>query len=265
MELKAKFMPFWGKYLQMIEDLSEEDAGHMIKAMARYYFRNVEPEDLPSPLNGFWYFARMDIDDARNSYEQKVLSGQKGGERSAQVRRQKAEEKQKEALSSTSKQDQLITKTESKTRTRTKTGSITNTDTGCAQPPDGGVSVQKHTFGEFGWVKLTPQEYQELETQWGREELLACIAYVDESAQSTGNRNRWKDWALILKKCHRDRWHETKQFKTTSKVPMGATGHLGDAELEAIQRVLKTDIPPVVLPGEMGNPSPPLTGCPWGE
>ena len=37
MELKAKFMPFWGKYLQMIEDLSEEDAGHMIKAMARYY------------------------------------------------------------------------------------------------------------------------------------------------------------------------------------------------------------------------------------
>lgn len=251
MELKARFLPFWGKYDQMIQKMSDQDAGRLIKAMSAYYFRNQEPEALPPKLDGLWYFIHMDIDDAQNRYEQKVLSGQKGGERSAQVRRKKAEENQNEAPSSTFNQTQPITITES--RTRSKTRSRTNTDTGCAQPPDGGVSVEKQTFGEFGWVKLTDEEYRKLETQWGTEELQRCIAYVDESAQSTGNRNRWKDWSLILRKCHRDHWHEVKTHSYTNPVPMGATGHLGDAELEAIQRVLRENIPSVTLPEEMNG------------
>ena len=32
------------------------------------------------------------------------------------------------------------------------------------------------------------------------------MAYVDESAQKTGNKNGWKDWALVVHTCHRDRW-----------------------------------------------------------
>lgn len=249
MEKKAKFLPFWGKYVDMMGKLSNLDAGRLIKAMAAYYFDGILPDKLPERLEGYWYYVRMDIDDAQNSYEQKVLSGQKGGERSAQVRREKAEAKQNEAPSSTPKQDQVITNT----RTRTKTITESRTDTNTAEPPAVDVSVKKQSFGEFGWVKLTAQEYGELEAQWGREELQKCIAYVDESAQSTGNRNRWKDWVLILKKCHRDHWHEPKQqFKSHNTVPMGASGELGEAELEAIRRVLAEDIPPVILPGEVG-------------
>ena len=37
-------------------------------------------------------------------------------------------------------------------------------------------------------------------------ELARCIAYIDQSAQSTGNRNHWQDWALILRRCSREQW-----------------------------------------------------------
>ena len=37
-------------------------------------------------------------------------------------------------------------------------------------------------------------------------ELLRCIEYIDESAQLTGNKNKWKDWNLVIRKCSRDKW-----------------------------------------------------------
>ena len=40
----------------------------------------------------------------------------------------------------------------------------------------------------------------------GEKELMRCIAYVDESAQQTGNKNKWKDWNLVIRKCHREGW-----------------------------------------------------------
>ena len=63
-----------------------------------------------------------------------------------------------------------------------------------------------HARGEFGWVKLTDKQYAKLLEELGQEELDRCIRYVDESAQSTGNKNRWKDWNLTIRKCHRDGW-----------------------------------------------------------
>jgi hypothetical protein len=62
---------------------------------------------------------------------------------------------------------------------------------------------------------------------------------VDESAQSTGNCNCWKDWYLILRRCHENRWYETRQRSSKPEIPKGASGVLGAAELEAIQRVLR--------------------------
>lgn len=40
----------------------------------------------------------------------------------------------------------------------------------------------------------------------GETELKRCIAYIDESAQSSGNRNHWKDWSLVIRRCYRDHW-----------------------------------------------------------
>ena len=35
---------------------------------------------------------------------------------------------------------------------------------------------------------------------------MRCITYLDESAQSNGNKNKWKDWNLVIRKCSRERW-----------------------------------------------------------
>ena len=114
----------------------------------------------------------------------------------------------------------------------------TSTDTGSAPAEAAGVCSEKNSFGEFGWVKLTAQQYDKLMGQWGYDELHRCITYVDEAAQSTGNRNRWKDWYLIIRRCHENRWYEARRSPPKEEIPKGASGTLGEAELEAIARVL---------------------------
>lgn len=96
---------------------------------------------------------------------------------------------------------------------------------------------KKAEYGQFHWVKLSEDEYAALERDLGGDELRRCIAYVDESAQATGNKNRWKDWNLVLRKCHRDGWGLQKDYGKPK--PSYGCGELGQAELEAIQRAMR--------------------------
>ena len=70
-----------------------------------------------------------------------------------------------------------------------------------------------HAHGEYGWVKLTDDQYSKLLADLGEEELERCIRYIDESAQQTGNKNKWKDWNLIIRKCSRDGWGKTSSSR----------------------------------------------------
>lgn len=64
----------------------------------------------------------------------------------------------------------------------------------------------REKFGQFGWVKLSKDEHSRLLKKLGSEELERCIAYIDEMAQSTGNKNEWKDWNLVVQRCSREGW-----------------------------------------------------------
>ena len=70
-------------------------------------------------------------------------------------------------------------------------------------------------YGQYGWVKLTDEQHAKLLTELGQEELERCIAYVDESAQATGNKNKWKDWNLVMRKCSREGWGRREDRGTT--------------------------------------------------
>ncbi len=63
-----------------------------------------------------------------------------------------------------------------------------------------------HLLGEHGYVKLTDAEYVRLIADHGEVEVKRVIAYIDESAASTGNKNRWKDWNLVIRRAIRDGW-----------------------------------------------------------
>ena len=67
-------------------------------------------------------------------------------------------------------------------------------------------SPEMHRHGEYGWVRLTDDQYAKLVKDLGQAELDRCIAYIDESAQGNGNKNRWKDWNLVIRKCSREGW-----------------------------------------------------------
>lgn len=72
-------------------------------------------------------------------------------------------------------------------------------------------------FSRYGWVKLTQEEYDRLVADWGETEAKRCIAYVDESAQSTRNKNKWKDWNLVVRRCHRDGWGKISRHRAAEE------------------------------------------------
>ena len=87
-----------------------------------------------------------------------------------------------------------------------------------APPPPPPAKPTRHKYGEFGWVKLTDEEYQRLLRDLGDAELRRCITYVDESAQSSKNKNKWSDWNLVVRRCHRDGWGLSKKNKPSGNV-----------------------------------------------
>lgn len=82
----------------------------------------------------------------------------------------------------------------------------------------------KKTYGSYGWVDLTGAEYTQLLNELGEAELARCISYIDESAQSTGNRNHWQDWALVLRRCSREQWG-MRQEKSADRQHTGTIGY----------------------------------------
>jgi len=83
-------------------------------------------------------------------------------------------------------------------------------DTGADKPP----TPARRKYGTYGWVKLTDDEHARLEHDLGAVELARCIAYVDESAQGNGNKNRWKDWNLVIRRCSREGWGHNRPQQT---------------------------------------------------
>lgn len=99
--------------------------------------------------------------------------------------------------------------------------------------------TKKVSFGKFGWVRLSRKEYQALEEKLGHQELERCIAYLDESCQSTGNKNRWKDFGLVIRKCSEEEWGKHPYGNVRQEIPKGASGIIGEAEMGFIRNAMK--------------------------
>jgi len=67
-------------------------------------------------------------------------------------------------------------------------------------------SKERRKYGTHGWVRLSDDEYERLIKEHGDEILQYYIGFIDESAQQTGNKNKWKDWNLTIRKAIRDKW-----------------------------------------------------------
>ena len=79
---------------------------------------------------------------------------------------------------------------------------------------------QRHRHGANGWVLLTDEQYQKLLHDLGPAELERCITYVDESAAISKNKNGWKDWNLVVRRCHREQWGAKHPKQKASEQPV---------------------------------------------
>lgn len=79
-------------------------------------------------------------------------------------------------------------------------------------------SVEKIKLGEYGWVKIKQDEYNRLISDYGELEVKRAIRYIDESAQSSGNKNKWKDWNLVVRRCIREGWGARQKQKDNGNI-----------------------------------------------
>lgn len=247
-EVLVKYLPVWRRYLDMLRGtgISFWRIGQLFIMMMEYHFEGKVPRRVPKAIKSLWVVIQKDLDDAKRCYVKNVTNGSKRGRKKKQSTLEdpvkNPEESQKNPEESQKNPDDSLSTTTSPTTSTTSTSTTTSStsiDTGSAPAMGAGVCCETQSFGEFGWVKLTAAQYERLKDRLGYEELHRCITYVDEAAQSTGNRNRWKDWYLVLRRCHENQWYEKRHISTKQDIPKGASGILGDAELEAIQRVLR--------------------------
>lgn len=83
---------------------------------------------------------------------------------------------------------------------------------------------EKHKYGNYGWIKLTDNEYQKLINDFGETYAKQVIDRIDEYVQSNGNKNKYKDFNLVIRKAIRDKWSCLKDIKTeTTNMMKGVT------------------------------------------
>lgn len=216
------YVCLYSSCLESVAPFSEAERGRLLTAMLVYAVRGEEVR-LPGNERYLWPTIKSQIDrDAaayRDRCEKNRDNGKKGGrpEKRSVFEKPKEKEKEKENEKKNEKEKESI-----------------------LRPGAAPAEAEKTVYGKFGWIRLSAQEHARLLGELGQAELDRCIAYIDESAQSTGNKNHWLDWEVVLRRCHTNGWGLERRAQR-QEIPKGASGRLGEAELEAIARVLREE------------------------
>lgn len=192
-ERKVFFM--YKDLVRKLDSLDDIDAGQLFKAILLYV--NGEDYSIESLMATVAFdFIREDLDRAEE-YHRDIC------------------EKRREAINKRWEKHRLK-------QSNTKVSDVNTKDTKVIQTHTNDTEKEKEKekeyiskdiyipFGQYGWVKLTESQHSKLVSDLGADEAESCITYVDEAAQSTGNKNKWKDWYLVVKRCHREGWNRRK-------------------------------------------------------
>lgn len=218
-------------------ELKDAEAGKLFKAILSYVDTG-QAAKLPSRADVIFGFIRRRLDKDRIKYEEvcrkRSESGKLGG-------RKTQEQKQANACKREANQADIDIDTDTDLELDTELDTELDSEPEREPVPPGqgtpAETEERLSFGSYGWIRLTRQEHDTLEAELGLTELNRCIRYVDELAQSTGNKNRWQDWALVLSRCSREGWGCRGKKES---IPYGC-GELGEAELEAVRRIINGD------------------------
>lgn len=174
---------FW----EAISPLPKTVQVEAIMAMAAYALDDVEPDGLSPMAAALFLLVRPSLDASA-----KMSAGSK-------KRAQKRKSQAPEAPATEEPTPQEAPKQEPATE-----------DPAPAEeplaPPKKPPAPPKKARAPYGWVKLTDAEYERLCRDLGEAEATYWIRLVDEMAQSTYNKNGWKDWNLTVRRAAREKW-----------------------------------------------------------
>ena len=114
------------------------------------------------------------------------------------------------------------------------------------------LSEGRHKYGQYGWVCLSNEEIERLVIDLGPDEVARCIAYIDKATQATGNKNNWKDWNLVIRKCSKEDW-EAK--RTIARSPEAIFRMIADRQCRRHQAERGEDWPTFSAPAVSRYPN----------
>lgn len=185
---------FLRSYYKAVRPLPDAERLALLDAILDFGFEGKEPDQLPPLLAGYFDLLRPNIESGIRRYTASVENGKHGGRPS---------KTQQEPSGNLTKTQQEPRHKPNGNKDKDKDMDMEmERDTEADKPP----ALTRRKYGSYGWVRLTDDEYSRLLSDLGQVELDRCIQYIDENAQSNGNKNRWKDWNLVLRRCHREGW-----------------------------------------------------------
>lgn len=225
---------------EITQDLTDSQFGALIRALFAYYYRGITYNgDDPMIRMGFRVVSgQLDRRDAAKKAKSVAAQRRWSLNNDAEVMQSDANTMQ--SIADHMQSDAEVMQSDAPILSNPiLSNPILSKESKADEPPAPTKKQARKAFGHFGWVKLTDEEYNRLLNDLGQAEVERCISYIDESAQTTKNKNKWRDWNLVIRKCSRDGWGIQRQKNHVKEIPKGASGVLGEAELEAIQRVLR--------------------------
>jgi len=200
--MKNSFVLFYDNK-EIFDALSNEQAGILVRAIFEYEITGTVPE-LDAVLRIAFIPIKQSLDRNTEKYENTVERNKEN----ARKRWDKQDTKNATGTTGIPSDAKDADNGNDSVPDNGPDNDIESGDAGASAPADGEKTkpAKKHKRGEYGWVMLTDDEYERLTTEYGENAVGYYIAYVDESAQSTKNKNKWRDWNLVVRKAIRDKW-----------------------------------------------------------
>ena len=86
----------------------------------------------------------------------------------------------------------------------------------------------KNKYGEYKRIELTQQEYEKLCDDFGKDFINNQIALLDEYVESNNNKNKYKNFNLVIRKSIRENWFTKKSFNEVKSYKNNDTPSMDD-------------------------------------
>ena len=211
---------------EILEKLSDEDAGKLIKKVFQYAKTREEPE-LKNVLGIAFIPFKQAIDRNTEKWEEIKKKRSYAGKISAEKKKQ---ESTKSTSINTSQQnvtnlthDNTIQQNQQKETNATDNVSVNVNvndnvnvnvnDNNKYITTSSNISKkkEKHKYGKFGRVKLTDDEYFRLIDEFGENFIKKQIDLLDEYVESNNNKNKYSNFNLVIRKSIRENWFKNQQ------------------------------------------------------